>query len=78
MITLSPETESLALEVASRRGVPVDVAVREALAATAAAVRPARRRMTAAQMLAFADGVADLPLLDHRTPQAILDEVNGP
>jgi hypothetical protein len=78
MISLSPETENLAREVASRRGVTVDAAVREALEATAAAAGPVRRRMTAAHMLAFAADVADLPLLDHRTPEAILDEVNGP
>ena len=78
MISLSPETENLALEIARRRGVTVDAAVREALKAAKAADRPARRRMTAAQMLSFTADVADLPLLDHRTPEAILDEVNGP
>ena len=78
MISLSPETENLAREVASRRGVTVDAAVREALEAAKTGDRPARHRMTAAQMLSFAADVADLPLLDHRTPEAILDEVNGP
>lgn len=79
MISLSPETESLARRVADRRGVSVDAAVRDALEATAGpAAHPPRRRMTAAKMLSFAASVAALPLLDHRTPEAILDEVNGP
>lgn len=79
MISLSPETERLARRVADFRGVSVDVAVRDALEATAVpASQPPRRRMTAAKMLSFAAAVAALPLLDPRTPEAILDEVNGP
>ena len=79
MIPVSADTEALARELAGRRGLTVDAAIRQALeAAKASEPRVPRRRMTSAQMLAFGASVAALPLLDHRTPEAILDEVNGP
>ncbi|AZG76950.1 hypothetical protein EHO51_09515 [Methylocystis rosea] len=80
MITLSRETEVLAERLAAARRVSVDEAVRQALEASAraAGVSPAqrRRRMTVEQMQALGAEIAALPILDPRSPQEIMDDIN--
>lgn len=83
MIVLSPETETLAARVASAQRVSIDTAIRLALEAQArtpdAATAPhPRRRMTVAQMAALAEEIANLPLLDTRSPDQIMDDINVP
>ncbi|ULO23519.1 type II toxin-antitoxin system VapB family antitoxin [Methylocystis sp. SB2] len=80
MITLSRETEVLAERLAAARRVSVDEAVRQALEASAraAGVSPEqrRRRMTVEQMQALGAEIAALPILDPRSPQEIMDDIN--
>jgi antitoxin VapB len=80
MITLSRETEVLAERLAAARRVSVDEAVRQALEAfaRAAGVSPAqrRRRMTVEQMQALGAEIAALPILDPRSPQEIMHDIN--
>jgi antitoxin VapB len=81
MLNLSRETETLAARLAEAQRLPVDVAVRQALEAQALTVgvppvRP-RRRMTVEQMLALGAEIAALPVLDTRTPNEIMDDINA-
>ena len=82
MINLSHETEILAARVAAAQRVSVDMAVRRALEAQARAagvetgMRP-RRRMTVEQMTALGAEIAALPLLDPRSPNEIMDDINA-
>jgi antitoxin VapB len=81
MLQLTQETEQLARTVATRLGrEPQDcirlALERQALAFSAADEPPAKRRMTAAEMLAFGKKVAALPILDPRSPQEIADDLN--
>ncbi len=82
MIALSKETEALAERLAAARRVSVDEAVRQALeeSARAAGVPPARRRrrMTVEQMQALGAEIAGMPILDPRSPQEIMDDINEP
>jgi antitoxin VapB len=83
MIVLSQEAETLAAQVASAQRVSIDTAIRLALEAQARATGLApllhpRRRMTVAQMAALAEEIADLPLLDTRSPDQIMDDINAP
>lgn len=79
MIHLAPETEALARELAAARGGTVedaiDAAIRES--ARAAGLVRARRRMTVEQMLAVGEEIAAMPVLDSRSPQEIIDDLNG-
>jgi antitoxin VapB len=84
MIDLSHETETLAKRLADAQRLSVDAAIRRALErqATAAgitgdAMRPARRRMSIEEMLAVGDEIAAMPLLDPRSPQEIMDDLNA-
>ena len=83
MISLSEDTEALAMRVAEAQSVTVDVAVRRALERQATdaglAIEPTRetrRRMSIEEMLAVGDEIAAMPLLDRRSPREILDELN--
>ncbi len=83
MIDLSHETEALARQLAAARKLPVDAVIREALEASArrAGVTEElqrRRRMTVEQMLAVGAEIAAMPLLDPRSPQDIIDDINAP
>jgi antitoxin VapB len=84
MIDLSHETEALAKRLAEMQRLSVDVAIRRALErqATAAGIaddtrRPPRWRMSVAEMLAVGDEIAAMPLLDPRSSQEIMDDLNA-
>jgi antitoxin VapB len=85
MIDLSHETEALAKRLAEMQRLSVDAAIRRALErqATAEGIagddtrRPPRRRMSVAEMLAVGDEIAAMPLLDPRSPQEIIDDLNA-
>jgi len=89
MIDLSQETEALARRLADARRVTVDAAIRQALEASAHAagvlpepVRPhdqspgavARRRERMGQI---ACEIAALPVIDKRSPNEIMDDLNA-
>lgn len=80
MIAVTTDTEALARELAAWQKMPVSEAVRLALEAQAQRLgmsRPesARQRQTIAQILAMADDIAAMSLLDTRSPQEILDDL---
>jgi antitoxin VapB len=87
MIDLSPETERLARRLADERHVPVDAAVREALEASAVTslLKPARPRDRSPEAIAarrarvdqIVREIAAMPILDHRSPQEIIDDINA-
>ena len=84
MINLSHETEALAKRLAEAQRLSVEDAIRRALeqqAFTAGLVaetmRPVRRRMSIEEMLAVGDKIAAMPLLDPRSPQEIMDDLNA-
>ena len=85
MIRLSDETETLAKRIAGAQRVSVDTAVRYALEELAKSrhidigpTQPERRRMSIEEMLAVGDQIAAMPLLDTRSPQEIMDDLNSP
>ena len=79
MIDLTRETEELARRLASIELLPVDVVVRQALEARAGTMgfAPARRRLSAAEILMAGGEVAAMPLLDTRSPRQITDDLNA-
>ena len=81
MITLSSDTETIAVQLARAQRVSVDEAVRGALEDRARAVGlpPAlrRRRMSVEQMLSVGAEIAAMPLLDPRSPSEIMDDLNA-
>ncbi|BCH35472.1 hypothetical protein MesoLjLc_74020 [Mesorhizobium sp. L-8-10] len=83
MLRLTHDTEELARRVAARVGRKPEDLVRTALEREARALglsdeEPAKRRMTAAEMLAFGRKVSARPVLDPRSPQEIADDLNAP
>jgi antitoxin VapB len=82
MIDLSHETEALARQLAAARKLPVDAIIREALEASARRTGVTeelqrRKRMTVEEMLAAGAEIAAMPLLDPRSPQDIIDDINA-
>ncbi len=80
MTTLSQKTEALAARLARVQGISVDEAVRRALeprAPPTSAATGARRRQTVEQMLAVGAEIAAMPLLDRRSPNEILDDLDA-
>ncbi|WP_245472314.1 type II toxin-antitoxin system VapB family antitoxin [Rhizobium jaguaris] len=82
MLQLTYDTEQLARRVAARLGRKPEDLIRAALEREAKALGvsdelPAKRRMTATEMLAFGRKVAARPVLDPRTPQEIADDLNA-
>ena len=84
MLTLPPEIASLAERLATAQGVPVGVAVRRALEASAraagvpvVAAAPAQR-LSIAAILEVGAEIAAMPLLDQRSPAEIMDDINAP
>lgn len=86
MISLSPETEALARRLAAAEGVGVEDAIRRALeekargGASAKKTWPtpeeiARRKKAMDRVVAE---IAAMPILDPRSPQEIMDELNEP
>ncbi len=88
MISLSQETEALAQRIAQAKRVAVDVAIRGALEHAARAegisLEAPRPRDTSSEAVAariarideIVREVASLPVLDPRTTQEIIDELN--
>lgn len=89
MIDLSQETEALARRVADARRVTVDAAVRQALEASAHAAgvlpEPCRPRdqspeavvMRRQRLELIVSEIAAMPILDKRSPNAIMDDLNA-
>lgn len=89
MIDLSQETEALARRLADARRVTVDAAVRQALEASALAagvlpepVRPHDQSPEAVAMRRERMGrivreIAALPIIDKRSPNEIMDDLNA-
>jgi antitoxin VapB len=82
MIHLSQETEALAERLAAAQSLSVDAAIQRALEthARVAGIDPmssSRRRMIVEQMLAFGAEIAAMPILDRRSPNEIMDDLNS-
>ncbi len=81
MLQLPQDTEQLVRLMAAKSGRTAEDVIRIALEREAKALgvsdRAARRRMTAAEMLAFGKKVAARPVLDPRSPQEIADDLNA-
>ncbi len=84
MINLSGETEALAKRLAAAQRLSVEDAIQRALERQAVitgliveTMRPDRRRMSIEEMLAVGDEIAAMPLLDLRSPQEIMDDLNA-
>jgi antitoxin VapB len=85
MIILSDATEALAKQIADAQRVSVDTAIRHALEELAknrhidiGPTQHERRRMSIEEMLAVGDEIAAMPLLDMRSPQEIMNDLNSP
>ena len=82
MINLSHETEALAQRLAAAQRLSVEATIQRALetharfAGIEQELSP-RRRMTVEQMLAFGSEIAAMPLLDQRSPNEIMDDLNA-
>ena len=87
MLDLSQETERLARRLAERQSLPVDVAVRQALErqAQSVAIGNGGARVPVsdeeiARRLALIEDITRqmdaLPILDPRSPEEIMDEIN--
>ena len=87
MIDLSQETEALARRVADARQVSVDVAVRQALEASTVSMllKPERPRDRSPEAVArrrasvdrIVREIAAMPILDPRSTQEIIDDLNA-
>ena len=83
MIDLPQEVEALAQRLAAAQSLSVEAAIRRALEthARVAGIETNlnhRRRMTVEQMLDFGMEIAALPVLDSRSPDQIMDDLNTP
>lgn len=81
MLQLTPDTEQLARRLAARVGRAPEDLIRAAIEREAKALGlsdepPARRRMTADEMVAYGRKVAAMPILDPRSPGEIADDLN--
>jgi antitoxin VapB len=79
MLQLSRETEALAQSLAAASGLSVDETIRRALVRSAAirrGVAERRHRATVEEMLAVGREISALPLLDARSPNEIIDDLN--
>ncbi len=83
MITLSRETEELAERLAAAQHLSVEDAIRLALEEKARVVgigaetTPPSRRLSVEKMLAVGAEIAAMPLLDPRSPEEIMDDLNA-
>ncbi len=82
---MSQETEALAKRFAEAQHLSIEGVVRQALEEKARAAgmegqpsRPNRRRLSVEDMLAVGTEIAAMPLLDRRSPQEIMDDLNTP
>ena len=89
MINLSPDTVILAKRLAAARGLSMEDAIRQAIEQSAreagVLTGPISRRDLSvkaiaarkARMAQIADEIAAMPVLDSRSPRAIMDELNA-
>ena len=89
MISLSQETEALALRVAAAQKVPVEDAIRQALETWARVAgvlqEPQKRRDASPAAVAARKASVDrivaelaaMPILDPRSPREIMDDLNA-
>ena len=82
MSNLPQETEALAERLAAAQRLSVEAAIQRALEthARVAGIEQElspRRRMTVEQMLAFGAEIAAMPILDPRSPNEIMDDLNS-
>jgi len=83
MISLSAETEALAKRLAEAQHLSVEEAIRQALEEKARAtgieslLASTRQRMSVEDMLALGAEIASMPILDPRSPQEIMDDINA-
>jgi antitoxin VapB len=83
MSSIPRETGRLVERLAAAQGIPVEEAIRRAVEASAReagiATEPQKpcRRMTVDEMLAVGTEIAAMPLLDPRSPQEIMDDLNA-
>ena len=90
MIHLSQDTLALARRLAAVRRVSLEDAVKLAIEQTAREAgvtsQPPKQRDQSPRAVAarkarldeFADEIAKMPVLDHRSPREIMDEINSP
>jgi antitoxin VapB len=87
MITLSHETEALARRLAEMQSLSIEGAIHQALEIRArsfgvsndtrsCAYSPKEIAVRVARMNHYASAIAAMPVLDHRAPTAIMDELN--
>jgi antitoxin VapB len=82
MRRICPETARLAERLAAAQGISVEEAIRRAIEASTRSghcsrtAKAASRRMTVDEMLAVGAEIAAMPLLDPRSPQEIMDDIN--
>ncbi|PDV89189.1 hypothetical protein CO652_06020 [Rhizobium sp. H4] len=80
MLQVPQETERLARLVADRTGRSAEDVVRIAIereAITFGVLDKPKHRMTAEEMLAFGERIAAMLVLDPRSPQEIMDDLNA-
>lgn len=82
MLQIAHDTEQLARKVAARLGRKPEDVIRAAIEREAKALgvtdeAPAHKRMTAAEILEFGKRAAARPVLDPRSPQEIVDDINA-
>ncbi|MUZ75431.1 hypothetical protein GOZ90_22400 [Agrobacterium vitis] len=82
MLQIAPDTEHLARKVAARLGRKPEDVIRTAIEREAKALgvtgEPAeRKRITATEILEFGKRAAARPVLDSRSPQEIVDDINA-
>ncbi len=82
MINVSRETEALARRLAAAQGLSVEDTIERALEAQARIESLDRqssssRRMSVEQIWAFGAEIAAMPILDKRSPNEIIDEMNA-
>lgn len=81
MLILKPDIAELAVRLAAQQGIPVNEAIERAIQASAIVTGvmtepKRRRRMSVDQMLAMGAEIVAVPLVDSRSPQEIMDELN--
>ncbi len=79
MLNVPAKTETLAHRLAPAKGVPVEDAIHSAVEASAraAGLSMPRRRLTIEQMLAVGEAIAAAPLLDARSTDDIVNDLNA-
>jgi antitoxin VapB len=82
MLSLPPAVLRLAQHLAAAQGTSLDEAITRAIEESARTAgidseQHPRRRQTVEEMLVVGSEIAGMPLLDHRTPREIMDDINA-